>query len=79
MDIVWSLLDLILLHGDNEFQQNWFFFMDIELFSKSNPGGDFMYSPFYLRSILAILFVGVAHAVKRTSTAMYFGKRTVSK
>mmetsp|Transcript_8271 Transcript_8271/g.11966 ORF Transcript_8271/g.11966 Transcript_8271/m.11966 type:complete len:635 (-) Transcript_8271:61-1965(-) len=65
------------MHGDDSFQQDWLFWTEIRLFSTDNPGGDFLFTPFYLRLLLAMLFVGTAHGVKRTAMALYFGKRTV--
>jgi hypothetical protein len=75
--ILWSLNDLVLLHGNSPFQQNWFFFLDIGVFSEVNKGGDFLYSEFYLRFLMSMLLGGTCHAIKRTHVAMTFGKRTL--
>jgi hypothetical protein len=75
--VLWSLIDLCVLHGDNVWQQNWFYFLEIGLFSQKNKGGDFLYTDFYLSLLLAMLLAGFCHAVKRTSVAMSFGKRTL--
>ena len=74
--ILWSLLDLGLLHGKHPLQQNWLFFLDIGLFSSSNPGGHILNSDFYLRVLLSALLAGTCHAIKRTHVAMSFGRRT---
>lgn len=65
------------MHGDNQFQQNWFFWTDIALFSPANPGGKVLSSGIYLRLLLAMVMAGVATAIKRTVLALYFGKKTV--
>ncbi len=74
--ILWSLLDLGLLHGEHPFQQNWLYFLEIDLFSSSNPGGHILKSDFYLRILLSALLAGTCHAIKRTHVAMSFGRRT---
>lgn len=73
----WSLWDLILLHGDNTFQQNWLYWTDISLFSPANVGGYILEKDIYLRALIAAIIAGVATAIKRTVLALYFGKKTV--
>lgn len=73
--ILWSLLDLGLLHGEHPLQQNWLYFLNIGLFSSSNPGGHILISDFYLRMLLSALLAGTCHAIKRTHVAMSFGRR----
>jgi hypothetical protein len=73
----WAIWDLILLYGDNEFMVNWWFWTDIKLFSPENQGGSILMSNIYLRLLLAMIMAGVATAIKRTTLALYFGKKTV--
>lgn len=68
---------MILLHGDNTFQQNWFYWTDITLFSPQNKGGHILEMDLYLRLLLVMVLVGVATAIKRTVLALFFGKKTV--
>lgn len=68
---------MILLHGDDIFQQNWFFWTEIRLFSPENRGGNVLYQDLYLRLLLAMVIAGIATACKRTVLALYFGKKTV--
>lgn len=77
--VLWAFWDLFILFGDNSFYQNWFFFTGLELFSKANPGGDFLTTLFYFRVLLAVLVAGLATAVKRTVMAMSFGKSTLQR
>jgi hypothetical protein len=76
-DAAWAIWDLILLYGDNEFMVNWWFWTGIELFSPENKGGRILFSNIYLRILLAMIMAGVATAIKRTTLALYFGKKTV--
>jgi hypothetical protein len=73
--ILWSLLDLALLHGESRFQQNWIYFLNIQLFSPANNGGQILISDLYLRTLLSVLLAGTCHAIKRTHIAMVFGRR----
>lgn len=74
--VCWSICDIIFLRGKMKFQQNWFYFTGLEIFSEANEGGHVLLSGEYFRILLAVLFAGLAHSVKRTIVAMYFGKRT---
>mmetsp|Transcript_21059 Transcript_21059/g.31242 ORF Transcript_21059/g.31242 Transcript_21059/m.31242 type:complete len:1002 (-) Transcript_21059:137-3142(-) len=73
---VWALYDCILLHGNNEFQKNWLFWTDLDIFSDANPGSELLQSDFYFRVLMAAMLAGALHAVKRTYVALYFGRRT---
>ena len=75
----WALWDMILLHGDDKFEQNWLYWTDIELFTPANRGGTVLHSDLYRRILLATVIAGVATAIKRTALALYFGKKTVRK
>jgi len=70
LTVCWALLDISFLHGDG-----WLFWTDIQLI-KDDSGAAIMASAQYLRILLAVLFSGLAHAIKRTTVAMYFGKKT---
>jgi hypothetical protein len=76
MAILWSLLDLGLLHGDAPWQQNWLYYLDIPFFSSENSGGQIVNSDFYLRILLSALLAGCCHAIKRTHVALAFGRST---
>eukprot|EP00978_Attheya_sp_CCMP212_P004543 scaffold9911_cov48-Attheya_sp.AAC.2 len=74
--IGWAIWDLFLLHGDNNFQRNWLYKLGWDIFSPNNPGGHVLSSPFYLQLLLAAMCAGMAHSIKRTVLALYFGRRT---
>ena len=74
--VCWVLWDFALMHGSGPFQQNWAFEFNIALFSPANHGGPFLYSNLYTNLLVAVLVAGLANSVKRTTVAMYFGKRT---
>jgi hypothetical protein len=76
---LWAIADLFLLHGDNRFQQHWFYFTGISIFKDANSGVYILTSPTYLRMLLSMLVAGLATAGKRTAVAMYFGRRTFSE
>jgi hypothetical protein len=73
------MCDVILLQGDNKYQQNWLYFTDISIFSPANTGGHVLDSDRYIRVLLAMVLAGLAAAIKRITVAMYFGKKTVRK
>jgi len=80
--IFWPLINLFTLHGDDPFQKCWFCSiletpLKVTLFSNDNPGGQFLNSEFYENLLFSILLIGVAHVIKRTLLAIYFGKETV--
>lgn len=75
--IAWALWDFIVLHGDDRFQQNWFYWTDVALFSPANTGGSILDSAMYERVLLSMLIAGVASSMKRTALGLYFGKKTV--
>ena len=70
---------MFILHGDNKFQQNWLFCLDIPLFSPANKGGKVLDSNEYLRVLITMAVVGVTIAAKRNAFALYFGKKTFGK
>ena len=75
----WGVWDMLLLHGDNEFQQHWLYFTGIRIYSTANSGSYILASESYLRVLLAMVVAGVATAVKRTAVTIYFGKRNFGK
>jgi mannose/fructose-specific phosphotransferase system component IIA len=75
----WAICDVILLEGDNAYQQNWLYFTDISIFSPANTGGRILHSDRYIRVLAAMVLASLAEAIKRITVAMYFGKKTVRK
>ena len=73
----WSLADFCFLFGNYAFARHWLFWQDwIELFTESNPAGDFLHSTFYMRILLAMMFVGVITSLKRLWLATFLGRRS---
>jgi hypothetical protein len=71
----WGSWDLLLLHGNNDFQQHWLYWSGLAIYSKGNSGSYILESDGYLRILLAMVVAGVATAIKRTAVTIYFGKR----
>ena len=46
------------------------------MFTASNPAGSFLYSDFYIRILLAMMFVGVSTSLKRLWLATFLGRRS---
>jgi hypothetical protein len=67
--------DMLLLHGDNDFQQHWLYWSGLAIYSNANSGSYVIASEVYLRILLAMIVAGVATAIKRTAVTIYFGKR----
>jgi hypothetical protein len=72
----WGLLAMILLHGNNAFQQHWLYFTGIRIYSLANSGSYILASNGYLRILLGMLLAGVATTIKRTFLTLHFGKRS---
>jgi hypothetical protein len=66
---------MILLHGDNQFQQHWLYFTGIKIYSSANSGSYIIASNAYLRVLIGLVLAGVATSLKRTVVTVYFGKR----
>jgi hypothetical protein len=75
----WGIWDLLLLHGDNRFQTHWFYWTRWRIYSVANSGRYILTSNLYLRTLLSMIFLGVATAVKRTALAIRFGNRQLGK
>lgn len=71
LTVCWSLLDMVFLHGSG-----WLFWTDWKVVN-DDSGAEIMASKEYFRILFAFLFAGLAHAIKRTTVAMYFGKKTL--
>jgi hypothetical protein len=71
----WGVWDLLLLHGNNDFQSHWLYWSGIAIYSNANSGSYILEANVYLRILLAMVAAGVATTIKRTAVAIYFGKR----
>jgi hypothetical protein len=69
------MLDMVLLHGDNVFQQHWLHFTGIRIYAAANSGSYILFSDDYLRVLLGMVLAGLATTFKRTLVTLYFGKR----
>eukprot|EP00579_Thalassiosira_antarctica_P000217 CAMPEP_0201866770 /NCGR_PEP_ID=MMETSP0902-20130614/1236_1 /ASSEMBLY_ACC=CAM_ASM_000551 /TAXON_ID=420261 /ORGANISM="Thalassiosira antarctica, Strain CCMP982" /LENGTH=1631 /DNA_ID=CAMNT_0048391801 /DNA_START=121 /DNA_END=5016 /DNA_ORIENTATION=+ len=73
----WSLMDFCFLFGTHSFAKHWLFWQDwIAMFTASNPAGNFLFSNFYIRILLAMMFVGVSTSLKRLWLATFLGRRS---
>ena len=80
--IFWGILDLILLYGKRPFYKHWLFFTQITMFNnETNSSGprSFIARTDYLYILLYMIFVGIAIALKRFTTAMQFAKASYSR
>lgn len=70
----WGLIDLAILHGDNEFQCNWFYWTGYKIYSI--PGSHHVLnSPEYLQIVLCLIIAGALTVVKRVYVGIRFGRR----
>ena len=76
----WGAWDMVLLHGNNDFQLNWLYWTEWEIYH-SQPDGvvELLSSTTYLRLLLVMVLAGLATTAKRTAVAIYFGRRQLSK
>ena len=67
---------MLLLHGGHPFIRNWLWFLHIAMFSaEHNSDCGVLVSGIWSRILLAMIFVGVASAAKRTLVALYLSRR----
>ena len=74
---IWSLWDLCILHGDNDFQVHWFYWTGLKIYNLEDAasGSYIINSGIYLRILLAAVIAGSASAVKRLCLTIVFSKR----
>lgn len=75
----WSLIDLLMLHGDTKFPRNWFYWTGLDIYSSKVTGIYILNSDLYFRSLMCLLVVGGCVSVKRSAVAIYFGRKTLGK
>jgi hypothetical protein len=77
----WSLFNMLMLLGRNQFQLAWLFiFWEPPGLTKAmlDPEGQkLLASDFYFRMLCAMFVGGMATSAKRTTLAMYFGRKTL--
>jgi hypothetical protein len=63
----WALLDMIFLHGDDKFVQQWLYWTGLRIYSleAASSGSYILKSPLYLRFLIALLIAGLASSCKR--------------
>jgi hypothetical protein len=70
----WGLIDMAILHGDNDFQCNWFYWTGYKIYSI--PGSHHVLnSPVYLQILLCLVIAGALTVVKRVYVGIKFGRR----
>ncbi|CAB9520719.1 expressed unknown protein [Seminavis robusta] len=71
----WGTWTALIMRGGGDFVKNWLYFLHIGMFSTHNSDDGFLDSVIYGRILLAMVFVGVATAAKRTAVALYLSRR----
>jgi len=74
----WGVYNLILLHGDNPFQQNWLYWTKIRLFNL-HYDGTILNCSLHTRILLSAIIGGIAVSAKRTILALRFGRKQFGK
>lgn len=75
----WAVLDFIFLYGNYAFPKHWLFWqVKLDLFNEANPVVGITDSVYYIRILIAMIFVGVVVSLKRLFLAIYLGRRTVA-
>jgi hypothetical protein len=70
----WGLIDLTILHGDDDFQCNWFHWTGYKIYTI--PGSvHVLNSPEYLQVLLCLVIAGAMTVVKRVYVGIIFGRR----
>ena len=63
----WSLLDMIVLHGDDKFVKHWLYWTGLRIYdvNSSINGNNLIGSILYLRLLIAMMVTGLATSMKR--------------
>ncbi|KAL7540415.1 hypothetical protein ACHAXR_010092, partial [Thalassiosira sp. AJA248-18] len=73
----WAVLDFCVLFGNHQFAKHWLFWQDwVDIFNATNPAGNFLHSEFYMRVLLAMIYIGVTASLKRLALATFLGRRS---
>ncbi|GAX29175.1 hypothetical protein FisN_28Lh004 [Fistulifera solaris] len=73
----WSVIDLLILHGDDPFAVNWLYWTGLRIFSPGVSGAYLINSDVYFHALMCLVFSGVVTSLKRTFMAVYFGRKTL--
>ena len=77
---MWSLMDIILLYGNNRFVKHWLYWQGfIDLMNENNPCGNVTNNNFYHRILYVGLGFGAAATAKRVVLGQLVGKRLVGE
>lgn len=73
----WGGWNILLMHGHHPFCKHWLEFTGISIFTMNgNPDGDgILQSETYGRILFAMVFIGIASAIKRTAVALFLSRR----
>ena len=81
----WAIWDLILLYGGGNttkenFAEHWLYWQRyFDLFNRQNTGNGVLNGEFYLNILISAIVVGFITSLKRTTTALYFGRKTYAQ
>jgi hypothetical protein len=76
----WSMFDFALIQGDRELSQHWLFWQDfVGLFNTSNPSGNVVDNPIYLRVLVLTAVISVVVAIKRFVVGLWLSRNTFSE
>ena len=76
---LWGCWDLLILHGDGEFQTHWFYWTGWDLYSIAKSGQYILTSESYFRMLLCMIVAGIVATAKRMLLTVHFGRRTLGK
>lgn len=72
---LWGILDFIVLYGEGDFKIHWLYWQEyMDVFNKSNPGGELTVHPTYRGILIFAICAGVLTALKRFVIGLVFGK-----
>ena len=73
----WGAWNLVVLHGHHPFCRHWLGVTNLAIFTvEHNPDGDgILQSDLYGRILFAMVFVGTASSLKRTTLALFLSRR----
>jgi hypothetical protein len=75
----WSVIDLLILHGDDPFAVNWLYWTGLRIFSPGVSGAYLINSDVYYHALMCLVFSGVVTSLKRTFMAVHFGRKTLGR
>jgi len=75
----WGVVDAILLHGDNDFQNRWMHWTGWKIYQPTEYGVKILSSTLYSRILISMIVAGVISSIKRTWFGVLFDRKILRR